>query len=109
MVTYWSGEEEDFPFPVARMRTCEIGDSGAWGKFDIGLTTCSPAAAFRSIIYYGSKGVGFHGGQSRELVFTEGVSDNLLNFLRGLQGEDTLPVDPRGKLPTTWGDIKTQY
>ena len=106
MVTYWSGKDEEFPFPVARLRTCEIGESGNWGKLGIGLTTCSPSSAFRSVIYYGERGVGFHGGSSRELIFVEGISDGLLRFVRGLQGLDTLPVDARGKLSTTWGELK---
>ena len=108
MVTYWSGAEENFAFPIARLRTCEIGESGNWGKHGIGLTTCSPSAAFRSVIYYGNKSVGFHGGSSREFIFVEGISDGLLRFVRGVQGLDTLPVEARGKLATTWAELKKQ-
>ena len=108
MVTYWSDAEEDFPFPIARMRTCEIGSSPNWGKFGIGLTTCSPPSAFRSVLYYGEHGVGFHGGQSRELIFAEGISADFLKFVRGVQGEETLAVDPRQKLPVIWAELKQQ-
>lgn len=109
MVTYWSGEEEDFPFPVARLRTCEIGENPAWQKFGVGVTTCSPVTAFGSVIFYGARGVGFHGGVLKELIFAEGISDDFLKLVRGLQGKDILPVDPHHKLPVMWGELKKRH
>ena len=107
MVTYWRGaDEEELPVPTARLRSCEIGDGvGGWRNFGVGLTTCSPAAAFRSVFFYDKRSVGFHGGQSRDLIFAEGISDGLLNYLDSLQGRS---VEVHGKLPVTWGQLKRQ-
>lgn len=107
MVTYWRGaDEEELPVPAPRLRSCEIGDGvGGWGDFGVGLTTCSPAAAFRSVFFYDSRSVGFHGAQSRDLIFAEGISDGLLNYLDGLQGRS---VEAHGKLPIMWGQLKQQ-
>ena len=110
MVTYWRGKEEaELPFPTSRLRSCSIGkEIPGWGQFGIGLSTCSPTTAYGSLIFYGDRVVGFHGGPGKELIFVEGISDGLLKFTRGIQGKDIMDVEPRHKLPIIWAELKQQ-
>ena len=112
MVTYWSGEKEDFPFPVARQRTCEIGaENPGWGKFGVGFYLL-PKSAYGSCIFSPKVTAGqsaFRRRANEALFFVEGISDGLCQFVRVLTGQgQTLPVEARASLPVTWGALKQQ-
>ena len=109
MVTYWHVYEHDHHYNIpAIYRTCRIVPNDGWNRVGVGASYCLPDGAWGSPLFWAKtrQVVGFHDGVSREVVTVASISKELVKFLRNIQNRP-YAVSAGGKLPTTWGHIKS--
>ena len=104
-------DPESYKNLVLRERSnCEIIDPMGWGRVQVGMHTCASfegaLGSYGAPLLLGKKVVNFYGGSNGEnTYFAEGMSLELIDFINGQQINPTAVIS-KGKLATTWGEIK---
>ena len=100
-----------------RQRFCEVSEAQGWANAGIGLHTCEPLPVnVAGYVRYGlplfdattGELVNFYTGKTETAYSSLGVSQKFINFVLEQQANPTA-VSARGKVATTWGEIKKEY